>query len=117
MGDMAENVYLDDQVLAFLKAGRGYPTTPEDIKRVRGMWGALSVEKLNKEFGDMLCKPCIVAGFGAKRTLHGKEYMRYCKSCEAAGHGQNGAAHKVEEARKRWGGFSKEVRDSFRCAR
>ena len=78
----------------------------------------MSVEKLTKEFGDVLCKPCIVAGHGLKGpTMQGKEYLRYCKCPDTAGHGASGAAHKVEAARARYAGFSEEERQNFRYAK
>ena len=116
IGDKGKYVYQDDQVLVFLDSRKPYPSTPEEIKRVQASRSALSMEKLNKEFGDVLCKPCILAGHGDGPPLHGRSYLRYCTCPEAAGHTQGGAAHKVDEARKRYAGFSRTMRENFRRA-
>lgn len=119
VGERATHLFQDDEALVFLKAGLPFPTTAEEIKKAKASYGALDMGKLNKEFGELLCKgPIIWKDFRANPPhTKSKLWLRYCTCPDKEGHGYNGPAHRVEEARKRWQGFSKEVQEGFRCAR
>jgi len=111
VGELADHMYQDDKVLGFVERGKKPPSTAAEIKAFHEKRSTLSMELLNKEFGEALCKAPIVHGVKSKGGK--KTWLRYCQCPKAQGHAYMGDAHKVEEARTTWQGFSKEKRDSF----